>query len=60
MEKELENHDSRSFDILAVDAFSGDAPPVHLLTRQAFEVYLRELAQTGILAVHVTNTFIDL
>ncbi len=46
--------------MLAVDAFSSDAIPVHLLTKQAFEVYLRHLNADGILAIHVTNRYIDL
>jgi hypothetical protein len=50
----------RNFDLLAVDAFTGDAIPVHLLTREAFAVYERHLAPDGILAVHVSNTFVDL
>jgi hypothetical protein len=48
------------FDVLAVDAFSGGAIPVHLITAQAFAVYLRHLAPQGVLAFHVTNRFLDL
>lgn len=51
---------SRHFDILAVDAFSGDSIPLHLLTTQAIAVYLRQLAPTGILAFHVSNQYVDL
>jgi SAM-dependent methyltransferase len=47
-------------DILVVDAFSSDAIPVHLLTREAFAVYARRLAPNGLLLVHITNRFLDL
>jgi len=61
LEKELEQGESRRFDILALDAFSSDAIPVHLLTEEAFAVYLRHLRQPdGILAVHITNRYLDL
>lgn len=50
----------QQFDVLVVDAFSGDAIPVHLLTREAFAVYLRHLKPDGILAVHVSNQYLDL
>jgi SAM-dependent methyltransferase len=48
------------FDVLAVDAFSGDAIPVHLLTQEAFAVYLRRLKPGGILAIHTSNTYLNL
>ena len=51
---------SQQFDMLAVDAFTGDAIPVHLLTTQAFELYRRHLKPGGVLAVHVTNRYLDL
>ncbi len=50
----------QQFDVLVVDAFSGGALPVHLLTTQAFALYRRHLKSTGILAVHVTNQYLDL
>jgi SAM-dependent methyltransferase len=50
----------RQFDVLAVDAFSGDAIPVHLLTKEAFALYLRHLQPDGILAIHTSNTYLDL
>lgn len=56
----LERERRQEFDILAVDAFSGDAIPVHLLTVEAFETYFRHLAPKGVLAVHITNTYLDL
>jgi SAM-dependent methyltransferase len=48
------------FDLLAVDAFSSDAIPLHLLTREAFETYVRTLAPDGVLMIHVSNRFLDL
>ena len=56
----LESEPSQQFDVLAVDAFSGDAIPVHLLTRQAFTLYLHHLKPDGILAIHTSNTYLDL
>jgi SAM-dependent methyltransferase len=56
----LESEAPQQFDVLAVDAFSGDAIPVHLLTREAFAVYLRHLKPDGILAVHTSNTYLNL
>jgi len=60
IERELANGNPQSFDVLVLDAFSGDAIPVHLLTIEAFEVYLRELTPDGILAIRVTNRYLDL
>lgn len=50
----------QGFDVLLLDAFSSDAIPTHLLTREAFEVYRRHLAPRGILAVHISNRFVGL
>ena len=61
MEEEVMRHQSQGFDLLAIDAFSGDAIPLHLLTQQAFEIYLKEIKEPdGILAVHITNSYLDL
>jgi hypothetical protein len=49
-----------TYDVLAVDAFSGDAVPVHLLTREMFELYDRALHAEGVLALHVSNRYLDL
>jgi spermidine synthase len=49
-----------SYDVLAIDAFSGDAIPVHLLTREAFALYREALREDGVLAVHVSNHYLDL
>jgi len=56
----MEAEPSQQFDVLAVDAFSGDAIPVHLLTQEAFAIYFRELKPNGVLAVHVSNRYLDL
>jgi SAM-dependent methyltransferase len=56
----LESEPSQQFDVLAVDAFSGDAIPVHLLTKEAFALYFRHLKPGGILAVHTSNTYLRL
>ncbi|MBI5342936.1 MAG: fused MFS/spermidine synthase [Deltaproteobacteria bacterium] len=56
----MESEPRQEFDLLAVDAFSGDSIPVHLLTREAFEVYFRHLKKDGMLAVHVSNKYLDL
>ena len=56
----LEREPPRRFDVLAVDAFSSDAIPVHLITREALEVYLRHVKPDGIVAFHVSNRFLDL
>ena len=49
-----------SHDMLAIDAFSSDAIPTHLLTREAFGVYDHALAPGGVLLIHVSNRFLDL
>ncbi len=56
----LEQERSQNYDLLIVDAFSGDAIPVHLLTREAIELYFRHLKPGGILALHITNTHLNL
>jgi spermidine synthase len=47
------------FDLLVLDAFSGDLVPTHLLTREAIGLYLRKLTRNGLLAFHITNTYLD-
>ena len=49
-----------TYDVLAVDAFSSDAIPMHLMTREAFDVYDRVVRDDGLVLVHITNRFIDL
>jgi hypothetical protein len=56
----LEAEQPQQFDIFVIDAFSGDSVPVHLLTREAFALYFRHLKWSGILAVHISNRYLDL
>jgi spermidine synthase len=56
LEKEVANN----FDVLAVDAFSGDSIPVHLITREAMKTYKRHINANGVIAFHVTNRFLSL
>ena len=56
----LEREPPQAFDVLAVDAFSSDAIPVHLITREALGAYLRHLRPGGIVAFHVSNRFLEL
>ena len=60
MQRELDETGSNEFDILVLDAFSGDSIPVHLLTEEAFDLYADNLREGGIIAVHITNLFVDL
>jgi hypothetical protein len=59
MERELQTA-SQNFDVLAVDAFSSDSIPVHLLTKEAMELYFRHLKPDGVLAVHISNRYLNL
>ena len=56
----LEREPPQDFDVLAIDAFSSDAIPVHLITREAVEVYLRHMKPDGVIAFHVTNRYLNL
>jgi spermidine synthase len=56
----MERESSQQFDLLVLDAFSSDSIPVHLLTREAFEIYGWHLRTNGIIAVHISNHFLDL
>lgn len=60
MERELKVNGSKNYDVIVLDAFSSDAIPVHLLTKEAFEIYLKHLTERGVLAVHVSNRYLDL
>ncbi|MDP2136343.1 MAG: fused MFS/spermidine synthase, partial [Candidatus Didemnitutus sp.] len=60
LEEEWRHGGSQQFDVLALDAFSSDAIPVHLLTREAFELYLHHLKPSGVIAVHISNRHVDL
>ena len=57
---QLKKQAPQKFNLLVVDAFNGDAIPVHLLTREAMNLYFSHLLPDGVLLVHVTNRFIDL
>ena len=56
----LEREPSQQFDVLAIDAFSSDAIPVHLITKEAVEIYLKHMKPDGVIAFHVTNRYLDL
>lgn len=56
----LEREPPQGFDVLAIDAFSSDAIPVHLITAEALAVYRRHMKPGGIIAFHVTNRYLDL
>ena len=58
--RSLELQPPQNFDLLAIDAFSGDSIPVHLLTQQAFQQYFRHLKPDGMLAIHISNRFLNL
>ena len=60
MEQEIARGESQQFDLLALDAFSSDAIPVHLLTREAFALYLKQVKPGGVIAVHVSNRYLHL
>jgi SAM-dependent methyltransferase len=56
----LEREAPQNFDVLAVDAFSSDAIPVHLITKEALGIYLKHVKSDGIVAFHVSNRFLHL
>jgi len=56
----LERQPAQNYDILSVDAFSSDAIPIHLLTREALALYFKQLQPDGILALHISNRYLDL
>jgi spermidine synthase len=57
----MEREEPQRYDLIAIDAFSGDAIPVHLLTRECLDVYLKHLEpEKGILAIHISNRYLDL
>ncbi|HLP24742.1 MAG TPA: fused MFS/spermidine synthase, partial [Acidobacteriota bacterium] len=60
MEDELAHDSPQHFDVLALDAFSSDSIPVHLLTEEAFDVYLKHVKPDGVIAVHISNRYLDL
>jgi len=60
LERELAEGHPQNFDVLVLDTFSSDSIPVHLVTKEAFGLYLEHLAPDGILAAHITNLHLDL
>ena len=61
LEQEAAKKEPQGFDVLVLDAFSSDAIPMHLLTREAFDVYLKHLrGQESVIAVHISNRTLDL
>jgi len=60
LEEEIQSGEATRFDILAIDAFTSGAIPLHLLTAEAADVYGQRLKDDGILAFHITNRFLDL
>ncbi|MEW4489511.1 fused MFS/spermidine synthase [Thalassoglobus sp. JC818] len=56
----LEQEPDQKYDLLVLDAFSGDSVPTHLLTKEAAAVYRRHLAPNGVLAIHISNLHFDL
>ncbi|HKU46384.1 MAG TPA: fused MFS/spermidine synthase [Burkholderiales bacterium] len=56
----LEREPPRGYDVLGVDAFSGDSIPMHLVTREAMAIYLKHLKPDGVIVFQATNRFIDL
>lgn len=56
----MQNEPPQRYDVLVLDAFSGDAVPAHLLTKEAFEVYDRHLSDNGVICAHITNSYLNL
>ena len=57
---QLRNAPGAGYDLIVIDAFSGDMIPMHLVTREALALYLRKLAPGGMLAFHITNLYLDI
>lgn len=60
LQNELDRGEKQDFDVLALDTFSSDSIPVHLVTREAFALYLAHLSPDGVIAAHITNLHLDL
>jgi hypothetical protein len=60
LERELAAGQPQNFDVLVLDTFSSDSIPVHLVTKEAFDLYLKHLAPEGIIAAHISNRHLDL
>jgi spermidine synthase len=60
MEREIQTGQNRQFDVVALDAFSSDSIPVHLMTCEALAIYGKHLKNDGVLAIHISNRYLDL
>ena len=60
LERELADGNRQNFDLLVLDTFNSDSIPVHLVTKEAFSLYLAHLAPDGVIAAHITNLHLDL
>jgi len=60
LEQELKSRGPREYDVLGIDAFSGDSIPMHLITREAMALYARHLAPGGVIVFQATNRYVDL
>jgi len=60
LDRSLKNELPEQFDVLAIDAFSGDAIPLHLCTQECLDIYLKHLAPDGVVAYHVSNMYLNL
>jgi spermidine synthase len=58
--RKLEEAAPASFDLIVVDAFSSDTVPAHLMTTEAWQMYLTRLAPGGVIALHISNRYVDL
>jgi len=57
---QLQQENPRGYDLFVVDAFSGDSIPIHLITKEAFQLYVRHLKPGGVIALHITNDYLHL
>ncbi len=55
----LEHESPQNFDIIALDAFNSDSPPLHLLTKEAFDIYMKHLTPDGAIMIHATSSYLD-
>ena len=60
LEQELARGQSQNFDVLILDTFSSDSIPVHLVTKEAFALYLKHLTADGVIAAHISNRHLNL
>jgi spermidine synthase len=60
LEREITSGQAQEFDVLILDTFSSDSIPIHLVTREAFALYLQHLKPDGVIAAHISNRHLDL